>query len=331
MVSARDGAAMGREPKDELFRGLAAHIPDALCICDSGGTVRYVNSAWEGLTRRPLAAGDAFGKTLAAIHPHDLPELLQEMGRRPGGGVDHECRVVHPDGAVRWVRGRSFRIGDAASAVGQVAWLVHDITERRDASTTVRQMAHYDALTGLPNRALLHESLGRALEQARVHGWTVSVLSIDVDRFKSVNDTFGHAAGDVLLQQLSSRLLKCLRIRDTVGRLGGDEFALVLVTTGTPDAARRVAEKVGDVLRQPVSVTGGRVAVTVSIGVAVNEAGSVDGPTLIGQADVARHAAKSGGGDGYRVHAPGAENGALSWPMAWRPVARMGNASRRQT
>jgi diguanylate cyclase (GGDEF)-like protein len=135
----------------------------------------------------------------------------------------------------------------------------------------------------------------------------------------------------VLLQQVSTRLVKCLRIRDTVGRLGGDEFALVLVTTGTLDAGRRVAEKVGDVLRQPVSLTGGRVAVTVSIGVAVNEAGSVDGPTLVAQADAAMYAAKAAGGDGYRVHAPGAENGALSWPMAWRPVSRMGNASRRQT
>jgi PAS domain S-box-containing protein len=112
-------------------------------------------------------------------------------------------------------------------------WIVvevsRDITERAEAESRLQHMAHFDALTGLLNRTLFHETLTKTLVQASALGQTVAVLFMDLDHFKNVNDTYGHAAGDELLIQVSDRLIQCVRVRDAVGRLGGDEFALILM------------------------------------------------------------------------------------------------------
>ena len=156
----------------------------------------------------------------------------------------------------------------------------------------LHQLAHYDPLTGLPNRALFFETLRKTLTMAAEMDKTVAVMFIDLDHFKNVNDTLGHAIGDELLVQFGERLVNCVRIRDTVGRLGGDEFALILLMEGNEQGAAAVASKVDVALRAPFDLKGHEVAVTASIGITVYPDDATDPQTLIKFADTAMYRAK---------------------------------------
>jgi diguanylate cyclase (GGDEF)-like protein/PAS domain S-box-containing protein len=183
-----------------------------------------------------------------------------------------------------------------------IVGVARDMTERKEAEQRLLQLAHYDALTGLPNRTLFYESLKRAFAQAEEHHWIVSVLFLDLDRFKIVNDTLGHATGDALLRQVGNRLVSCLRIRDTVGRLGGDEFGLTLVTPDGPEGAEAVANKIREVLRPSFRLEGHEVTVTASIGITIYPTDSSDPDTLLKYADTAMYQAKEAGRDTYRFY-----------------------------
>jgi diguanylate cyclase (GGDEF)-like protein len=128
---------------------------------------------------------------------------------------------------------------------------VLDVTERKQAEARIEHMAHHDALTGLPNRVLFHQRLGEALSRIRRGGGSLAVLCLDLDQFKSVNDTLGHPVGDALLKTVAQRLDHCVRDTDMVARLGGDEFAIILPTIEGPHDAEQTASKVIDVLGSP--------------------------------------------------------------------------------
>ncbi len=178
--------------------------------------------------------------------------------------------------------------------------VVRDITERKEVESQLHHLAHYDALTGLPNRTLFDEILKKTLVQALENTWTVTVLFIDLDHFKNVNDTLGHVIGDELLAQFGDRLVECVRIRDTVGRLGGDEFALILTTEDKQQGAAFVADKIRDVLRSPFHIRGHEVTVTASIGITVYPDDASDPETLLKYADTAMYRAKQAGRDTFR-------------------------------
>ncbi len=183
--------------------------------------------------------------------------------------------------------------------------VARDISERRLAEERLRHMAHYDTLTGLPNRTLFFQTLSEAIELARDKEWRIVVLFIALDRFKGVNDTLGPGAGDELLRQLSSRLVQCVRIRDTVGRLGGDEFALILTMTRDQQDAMAVVNDVREALRPPYDLDGHPAALTASIGIAMYPDDATDPETLVKYADTAMEGAKQAGRDGYRFFTPG--------------------------
>lgn len=178
--------------------------------------------------------------------------------------------------------------------------VVRDITERKGAAKQMYHMAHYDALTGLPNRTLFYDTLKKGLLHAAGAGWTVAVLFIDLDGFKYVNDTLGHAIGDELLSQCGGRLVQCVRIRDTVGRLGGDEFGLILLMEDQQQGAAAVANKIRDALRLPFKLHGHEVSITASIGITLHPDDSSDPETLIKYADTAMYRAKQAGRDTFR-------------------------------
>jgi len=164
-------------------------------------------------------------------------------------------------------------------------------------------VSHYDALTGLPNRMLFNESLKWTISQAEEHHWTVSVLLVDLDRFKNINDTLGHALGDELLRQVSQRLTGWLEIRETVWRLGGDEFALVLVSAESQQGSDvDVANSIRDALHKPFLLDAHEVTITASIGIAIFPTDSSDPDTLLKYADTAMYKAKEAGQDTFRFY-----------------------------
>jgi diguanylate cyclase (GGDEF)-like protein/PAS domain S-box-containing protein len=182
---------------------------------------------------------------------------------------------------------------DDSIAVG----VVRDITEREEAHLRLYQMAHHDALTGLPNRTLFYETLTKTLAQAKQSDWGVALLYIDLDHFKNVNDTHGHAMGDTLLGQVSERLLRCVRLRDTVGRLGGDEFAIILILGERHEGAKVVADKIQAALAEPFTLGSYEVTVSASIGITSYPEDATDPELLIKYADTAMYRAKQQGRD----------------------------------
>jgi diguanylate cyclase (GGDEF)-like protein len=212
-----------------------------------------------------------------------------------------EARVRLKDGSQLHVE--VHRQAQRSGADWIIVSVMRDITERKEAEKHLHHLAHHDTLTGLPNRTLFYQTLRKTLAQAADGGWLVAVLFIDLDRFKNVNDTLGHAIGDELLDQFSNRLVQCVRIRDTVGRLGGDEFAMILVMPDSQQGAAAVANKIRDVLRAPFNLHGHEVSVTASIGITLYPDDATDPATLVKYADTVMYQANQGGRDTFRFNA----------------------------
>lgn len=183
------------------------------------------------------------------------------------------------------------------------AKLQEEVAERKLAEQRVRHMAQHDALTGLPNRALLADRLEQSLTQARRHGHRVAVMFLDLDRFKAINDSLGHEVGDELLKEIARRLRGVVRAADTVGRLGGDEFVVVLHETQDAAAAAHVAEKIIAAFVPPVRVGPHELRASTSIGIALYPEDGDTAPALLKCADAAMYHAKNGGRDRFHFHA----------------------------
>jgi len=303
-ITEREGAMRALRESEELFRQLAGNIPEFFWVREAGARDRflYLSPAWSDITGWP-APPDTQGM-LDIVHPQDHRRVLMEAANAPLGGVDHEYRILRPDGELRWLRVRTFPIRDASGEVVRVAGVGEDISERKADQERLLQMAHYDRLTNLPNRTLLYDSLLRTLEHARSEKSIVAVLFIDLDRFKVVTDTLGHAIGDALLQEAALRLVECVRLRDTVGRLGGDEFALILPALENAEAGGAVAEKLLHALARPYELDRHEVFVTASIGITLYPSDAVDADTLLRYADTAMYRAKQEGRNAYRYYTP---------------------------
>jgi len=229
---------------------------------------------------------------------HKLEELYDKLLAGDPGGAMTELQLHCKDGAslAVEVQRRTLRSGSSWILVA----VARDITERKEAEQRLLKLAHFDTLTGLPNRSQFYDSLTHSLRQAEEHKWSLAVLFLDVDRFKNVNDTLGHTIGDELLRQFSSRLVDCLRVRDTIGRFGGDEFAAILMLPDGAQNAIAVVDKIREALRRPFDLKGHEATVTASIGIAVYPDDGTEPDTLIQYADTAMYRAKEAGRDAFR-------------------------------
>ena len=251
-------------------------------------------------------------------HPEDVDVI---NAQRPGlyaGEVDAvrvEKRYLRKDGSVIWV---AFTMVVERGAAGEPQYEIaffDDITARKQAEAALReseerfrQLAHHDTLTSLPNRALFYDRLRQTLALAKRNSWTVGVMLADLDHFKRVNDTLGHAAGDKLLLQAAERLAKAVRASDTVARLGGDEFAVVLNNLSAPEDAAVVAHKIIAAFQAPFQVEGHSLPATLSIGAALYPNDSTDQETLLNNADAAMYRSKEAGRNCFRMFS------AAGWP-----------------
>ena len=245
-----------------------------------------------------------FEAFLSCVHPEDRDRVAAtvqaSMASRSPLEVEH--RVVRANGDIGILQCRGRVITDADGHVVRMIGSGQDITESRNVEQRLRQLAHYDSLTALPNRRLFQDSLKAAMAQADRQHRSVFLLFLDIDNFKDVNDHLGHAVGDELLRQVSQRLMACLRSRDTVGRLGGDEFGVILLAPPDPDVAVIVADKILAALRAPFEIESHVVSTSVSIGIAVYPTDCADADTLVRYVDLAMYEAKNAGRNAHRFY-----------------------------
>ena len=182
--------------------------------------------------------------------------------------------------------------------------MARDITDLKDAERRLRELATHDYLTGLPNRVLLYDRLEQALARFQRHGQSVALLYLDLDRFKPVNDEFGHQIGDAVLIEIADRIHTVIRDTDTAARIGGDEFAVLIEGVENPGLLRLVANRLIDVMSRPVTVSNCTAQVGVSIGL-VQAGGSLNaGDALMAAADAAMYRAKAAGRGRYEFVGP---------------------------
>jgi len=296
----------------QRFRGAMDATTDAIFLVDVlGMTLVDVN---DGACR---LLGYARAELLA-LAPGTLlpPPPAPPLAALPGGAAHlatevTECELLRRDLSPvpvelgwHWYAQAPVAGGHATGGLLLIA-VARDISERRQAQERLKHLAHYDGLTGLPNRSLFYQTLAQAVELAQEKSWRIVVLFIALDRFKSINDTLGAALGDELLRQFSNRLVECVRLRDTVGRLGNDEFALILTMSRNQQEAVAVANQVREALRAPFDLRGHAATLTASIGIAMYPDDATDPETLIKYANTAMGGAKQAGRDGYRFFTAG--------------------------
>ena len=287
---------------------------------DGGVTMPYSTPAIAdiyGHTPEELAADVSLTTSLS--HPEDRPRIEAAMREslRQMKPLHDEWRVRHPTKGEIWVEVSST---PEAQPDGSVAWYgyFHDITARKRMEETLRErvvtqkkrerqirfLAYHDALTRLPNRTLLLSRLRQAIAHTQRSKETLAVMFLDVDRFKTINDTLGHPAGDVLLQQVGRRLTETLRAGDTVARAGGDEFLVLVPGLHSPEEAGPVAEHVLAALSAPFGVGGQTLQVTGSVGLSICPRDAADVESLIKYADTALYLAKEQGRNTFRFFSP---------------------------
>lgn len=244
-----------------------------------------------------------------AVHPDDRERVRQGEIRciETGENHDEEYRVVWPDGRIRWLRETGNVIKDDAGETVKMMGVVRDITEEREASDHIRELAFNDPLTRLPNRIIFEDRLTKAIDRAKRNKKRVAVVFIDLDGFKQINDQRGHAAGDRILIETGQRLMKAVRASDTVARIGGDEFTVVLEDLETDAEVHGIADKILGAVSAPMTTDDRTCRVGASLGISIYPEHARTLDTLIHLADQAMYAAKAEGTNLYRIGAIGAE------------------------
>jgi diguanylate cyclase (GGDEF)-like protein/PAS domain S-box-containing protein len=283
---------------EERFRSLVQYSSDIITILEADGTVRYISPAVEkvmGYKPEEQVGTNAFG----SVHPLDRERALDifaEILKRPGLHPPLEFRVLHRDGSWRYLEHVANNLLDDPAVRG-VMVNSRDVTERKALEEQLRHQAFHDPLTGLPNRALFIDRLEHALALAHRRDTKVAVLFSDLDNFKVINDSLGHAAGDRLLKAVAERLKACLRPEDTAARIGGDEFTILVEGVAGVGYVARIAE----ILQLPFSLEEQEVFATASTGIALNGPDQEQAADLLRHADLAMYRAKHRGKARYEM------------------------------
>lgn len=293
----RKRAESALRQSEEKVRALYEAVPDLLLFLDLKGRFLECKPAKDFQTH--IEPEHFLGKTIHEALPESVAEqamsCLEKAVSAPGV-ASFEYQMTLPHGESNY-ESRFIRASEE-----QVLCIVRDISESKRTQQQLHFLAHYDTLTGLPNRRLFNESLTKAQTFANRTSDTIAVMFIDLDRFKNINDTLGHGVGDKLLQQVGNRISVCIRESDTVARMGGDEFAVVLVNVREERDAAVVAEKIIEALRLPFTVDGHEVFVGASIGITFYRPGQDDKEVLLEKADVAMYHAKERGRNNYQFY-----------------------------
>lgn len=325
------GMAVADEDGHAVIEGfiedITARRTTLMALADAEQRYRHIfEHASEGIFQSSraggyLAANRALARMYGYASPDELIADLSDLDRRlyvddtrravfcqlmesQGKVENFESEVFRRDGTRIWISENARTVRDSQGRILCYEGTVQDITERRRYQEALERQANYDQLTGLPNRSLLGDRLRQAIFHADRHDSMMAVVFIDLDNFKYINDTLGHAAGDELLTEMAGRLSRHLRSADTVARQGGDEFVLVLNEHAHADSVISLLERVVEVIGQPLWLGGRELQVGASLGVALYPQDGTDGDTLLKHADVAMYAAKSRGKNNYQFFTP---------------------------
>jgi diguanylate cyclase (GGDEF)-like protein/PAS domain S-box-containing protein len=276
-------------------------IADAVITTDARGRILYLNPVAVTMVGLPEAAvrGRLYGEVLRRRDIDSGAELPDPVALclhlRQRQHLPQRVRLGHAQGSEHVVQETvSPMFAATGELIGAVA-VMRDVTEAHAMALQLAHRAQHDALTGLPNRLLLHDRLVQGLQLARRQRSVLALMYLDMDRFKAVNDEHGHAVGDQLLCQVAERLLQHLRASDTASRLGGDEFVVLLPQVELPEDAAEVAQHLIDALAAPFVIGRARIELSVSVGIAIYPRDGVDEPLLMRHADAAMYQAKAAG------------------------------------
>ncbi|HTD06315.1 EAL domain-containing protein [Undibacterium sp.] len=245
----------------------------------------------------------SFDSLIRRIPEDERPQLIHSFMslRTEGTGYEMEHRVTRPDGGERIVCQQAEALQESGRTV-LLRGTLQDITERKANEARIEYLANHDALTDLPNRNLLNDRIGQAIAQVRRTDQCLAVLVLDLDRFKLINDSYGHPVGDALLKAVAVRLKAAVREGDTVARLGGDEFVIILTGLADTETAKGVVQKVLTMFVSPFVLNSHELHVTTSIGVSVFPEDGTSGDMLLKTADAALYSAKDKGRNGYQFY-----------------------------
>ncbi len=306
IVTSLKQTKMDLEKSQGHLQAIIHNVMDGIITINEAGEIQGFNPAAEQIFG--YSQQEVLGENIAILIP------TPEQNDRDGHFFHQQQLVQNPllNMRVREVsairkNGEQFSMEISLSkmAIASQNYFVgiaRDITERKRAELKIAHLAHYDYLTELPNRALFMDQLGHAITLAKRRDYKLAVLFLDLDGFKSINDTQGHDAGDLLLQGVAKRLKKTIRESDTVARVGGDEFTFILNDCGSVQSAGQVAKKIIAILSEPFNLKGEICHIGGSIGISIYPDNAQTIETLINQADAAMYLAKQNGKNNYKFH-----------------------------
>ena len=305
-ITERVRAERERARAEHFLQTVVDHIPATVFVKDASDN-RYtlLNKSGEdlfGISREALV-----GKRSSEVFSDDQANAIEGRDKEALAAGDQivvrELPFKTANDEIRLINLKRLAIPDEIGRTRYILGVAEDVTERKRAEAKIAHLAHHDALTGLPNRAAFNECFATTLDRARRSGESFALMCLDLDRFKYVNDLFGHAAGDALLCEVARRLEATTR-GAFLARIGGDEFTLIVAENNMPDAAARLAERIVTALGDTIEIEGRKLAANACVGVAVYPTDGTDGEKLICNADAALYRAKSEGPGSYRFFEP---------------------------
>ena len=285
-----------------LLQAVMDNTASYIHVRDVNAKFLYANDEYEKVFG--VRKADIIGKVLEEVFPPAIAAARRQMHETVvRTKVDLHAEIVEQvDGVLRTFLDVKSPLFDDHGAVYAVYCIGTDITERKTLESRMLQLAHYDIVTGLPNRVLFHDRLGEALKKSARTGQSTALLFLDLDGFKDINDTLGHDVGDRLLQAVGTRLSSSVRACDTVARMGGDEFTIILENVHLPANVESIAKKVLAALKNVFPIDGKDVYVTSSLGITISPQDASDAGSLLRNADHAMYASKRAGPGGYRFY-----------------------------